>query len=188
MESTDSPALALYETDHGGQGPEEGDGCYRTRTSGFHLGHWGKSRASLSTIYSRVKTKAKTFPTKEKTKTLNNALNSRTRSAAAGASTKENPRPGSLRQACGWICVSSQRQLPTDHDYAVPPREYQLDQSSPLPATAAADPVLEPKRRPAHLDRSLHINFRIGGYSTGTPGPIPKLAPNAGNFPAFAMV
>ncbi|MGO9492149.1 MAG: hypothetical protein ACLPZY_07670, partial [Terracidiphilus sp.] len=36
-----------------------------------------------------------------------------------------------------------QRQLPTDHDYAVPTREYQLDQSSPLPATAAADPVLE---------------------------------------------
>jgi len=33
--------------------------------------------------------------------------------------------------------VSSQRQLPTDHDYAVPTREYQLDQSSPLPATAA---------------------------------------------------
>ena len=39
--------------------------------------------------------------------------------------------------------VSSQRQLPTDHDYAVPTREYQLDQSSPLPATAAADLVLE---------------------------------------------
>ena len=39
--------------------------------------------------------------------------------------------------------VSSQRQLPTDHDYAVPTREYQLDQSSPLPATAAADSVLE---------------------------------------------
>src|SRR6185437_6621177 len=45
--------------------------------------------------------------------------------------------------------VSSQRQLPTDHDYAVPTREYQLDQSSPLPATAAADPVLE-KQKPPH--------------------------------------
>src|ERR1700723_1590592 len=60
---------------------------------------------------------------------------------------------------------SSQRQLPTDHDYAVSTREYQLDQSSPLPATAAADPVLVRKKRPAHLDRSLHINFRVGGYS-----------------------
>jgi len=28
--------------------------------------------------------------------------------------------------------VSSQRQLPTDHDYAVPTREYQIDQSSPI--------------------------------------------------------
>jgi len=28
--------------------------------------------------------------------------------------------------------VVSQRQLPTDLDYAVPTREYQLDQSSPL--------------------------------------------------------
>ncbi len=47
--------------------------------------------------------------------------------------------------------VYSQRQLPTDHDYAVPTREYQLDQSSPLPATAAADSVLEVrKRKPPH--------------------------------------
>jgi hypothetical protein len=53
--------------------------------------------------------------------------------------------------------VVSQRQLPTDHDYAVSTREYQLDQSSPLPASAAADPVLVRKKRPAHLDRSLHI-------------------------------
>jgi hypothetical protein len=64
--------------------------------------------------------------------------------------------------------VSSQRQLPTDHDYAVPTREYQLDQSSPLPATAAADLVLEVRRqKPIHrfgdIDRSLHINFRLGG-------------------------
>jgi hypothetical protein len=53
--------------------------------------------------------------------------------------------------------VVSQRQLPTDHDYVVSTREYQLDQSSPLPASAAADPVLVRKKRPAHLDRSLHI-------------------------------
>jgi hypothetical protein len=45
------------------------------------------------------------------------------------ASTKENPRP----EICDRLSrtrVSSQRQLPTDHDYAVPTREYQLDQSS----------------------------------------------------------
>ena len=43
--------------------------------------------------------------------------------------------------------MSSQRQLPTDHGYAVPTREYQLDQSSPLPATATARPVLERRQR-----------------------------------------
>jgi hypothetical protein len=68
--------------------------------------------------------------------------------------------------------VDSQRQLPTDHDYAVSTREYQLDQSSPLPATAAADPVLEVQRqkqpqRFADIDRSHHINVRIAHRPTG---------------------
>lgn len=61
--------------------------------------------------------------------------------------------------------VSSQRQLPTDHDYAVLTREYQLDQSSPKPASAAAASVFERNKRPAHLDRSLHINFRVAGHT-----------------------
>jgi hypothetical protein len=68
--------------------------------------------------------------------------------------------------------VSSQRQLPTDHDYAVPTREYQLDQSSPLPATAAADPVLEKAntkqkhtRDSKMLTGSHHINFRVGHHT-----------------------
>ena len=61
--------------------------------------------------------------------------------------------------------VSSQRQLPTDHDYAVPTREYQLDQSSPLPATAAADPVLEKQKQKHNCDSKMltgshHISFR----------------------------
>lgn len=37
---------------------------------------------------------------------------------------------------------NSQRQLPTDHDYAVPTREYQTDQSSLKSAQAAARSVL----------------------------------------------
>src|SRR5258707_12335232 len=36
---------------------------------------------------------------------------------------------------------TSQRQLPTDHDYATSTREYQTDQSSPKPAPAVASPV-----------------------------------------------
>src|SRR5579862_3553846 len=63
--------------------------------------------------------------------------------------------------------VSSQRQLPTDHDYAVPTREYQLDQSSPLPATAAADPVLEVQRQ-KQPQRFADIDRRVGHHSPRT--------------------
>src|SRR5271155_4774966 len=60
---------------------------------------------------------------------------------------------------------NSQRQLPTDHDYAVPTREYQTDQSSLKSAQAAARSVLEKQRiqrqqkthRLRRLTRSLHI-------------------------------
>ena len=88
---------------------------------------------------------------------MNNVIQIEGRVSRSRASTKENPRP-SVCDRLSRTRVSSQRQLPTDHDHAVPTREYQLDQSSPLPATAAADLVLDRKRlRPSHLDRSLHI-------------------------------
>jgi hypothetical protein len=104
--------------------------------------------------------KQQPFQLGKKQKSLNNAFQledkvSRSRSKHEGEPSAE---------VCDRLCrtrVGSQRQLPTDHDYAVSTREYQLDQSSPLPATAAADPVLDRKKRPAHLDRSLHINVRI---------------------------
>jgi len=107
-------------------------------------------------LYERQKQKP--FQLGKKQKTLNSAIQledkvSRSPSKHEGESSAVN-----LRQAFGRTRGSSQRQLPTDHDYAVPTREYQLDQSSPLTATAAADPVLDQKKRPAHLDRSLHIN------------------------------
>src|ERR1700738_3958505 len=60
---------------------------------------------------------------------------------------------------------NSKRQLPTDHDYAAPTREYQTDQSSLKTAPAAARSVLEKTQRQlqniptdfAELTRSLHI-------------------------------
>jgi hypothetical protein len=60
---------------------------------------------------------------------------------------------------------NSQRQLPTDHDYAVPTREYQTDQSSLKSAPTAARSVFGKRKRkpPKHptdlalLTRSLHI-------------------------------
>src|ERR1700679_1833944 len=54
---------------------------------------------------------------------------------------------------------NSQRQLPTDHDYAVPTREYQTDQSSLKTAPTAARSVFgKRKRKPpnqAHRSRPV---------------------------------
>src|ERR1700757_182117 len=114
-----------------------------------------------------MKDKNKNLPNREKAKTLNMAIQledevSRSRSSHEGESSADIcDRPGRTR-------VRSLRQLPTDHDYAVPTREYQLDQSSPISASAAADPVLDRKRRPAHLDRSLHINVRVADHPERT--------------------
>src|ERR1700736_4315262 len=54
---------------------------------------------------------------------------------------------------------NSQRQLPTDHDYAVPTREYQTDQSSLKTAPAAARSVLEKTQR--QLQKHLHRFRRV---------------------------
>ena len=54
---------------------------------------------------------------------------------------------------------NSQRQLPTDHDYAVPTREYQTDQSSLKTAPTAARSVLEKTQR--QLQKHLHRFRRV---------------------------
>jgi hypothetical protein len=51
---------------------------------------------------------------------------------------------------------NSQRQLPTDHDYAVPTREYQTDQSSLKPAPAAARSVLGKRQRQQQRQKQPH--------------------------------
>jgi len=61
--------------------------------------------------------------------------------------------------------ANSQRQLPTDHDYAVPTREYQTDQSSLTPARlllalSSGNNKSNDKNKPTdpqELTRSLHI-------------------------------
>jgi hypothetical protein len=60
--------------------------------------------------------------------------------------------------------ANSQRQLPTDHDYAVPTREYQTDQSSLKPAQAAARSVLAERQQ--QLQKQPH---RIRGVDRVTP-------------------
>jgi hypothetical protein len=58
---------------------------------------------------------------------------------------------------------NSQRQLPTDHDYAVPTREYQTDQSSLKPAQTAARSVLGKRKR------QIQNNPGPRGVDTVTP-------------------
>ena len=53
---------------------------------------------------------------------------------------------------------NSQRQLPTDHDYAVPTREYQTDQSSLKSAQAAARSVLGEKQKQRHPHRFRRVD------------------------------
>jgi hypothetical protein len=68
---------------------------------------------------------------------------------------------------------TSQRQLPTDHDYALPTREYQTDQSSPKPAPTAAGPVLENgksnnnDKNNSTDKRELTGSLHIRAFSTG---------------------
>src|ERR1039457_4952591 len=61
---------------------------------------------------------------------------------------------------------TSQRQLPTDQDYAVSTREYQTDQSSLKPAPAAAGPVLGRRRKQQQRQKQPH---RCAGVDRVTP-------------------
>ena len=61
---------------------------------------------------------------------------------------------------------NSQRQLPTDHDYAVPTREYQTDQSSLKSAQAAARSVLGQRQKQRQLQKQPH---NLAEVDTVTP-------------------
>jgi hypothetical protein len=111
----------------------------------------------------------KNFPQKKKakiTQSMNNAIHFEHR-ASSSQSKHEGESSFALCDRLSRTRDNSQRQLPTDHDYAVPTREYQTDQSSLKSAQAAARSVLEKKQRQrqlqklphylAELTRSLHI-------------------------------
>jgi len=59
----------------------------------------------------------------------------------------------------------SQRQLPTDQDYAVSTREYQTDQSSLTPALAAAGPVLEQRQKQRQQQKQPHRCAEVDGVT-----------------------
>src|SRR5271168_1429057 len=56
---------------------------------------------------------------------------------------------------------NSQRQLPTDHDYAVPTREYQTDQSSLKTAPTAARSVFGKKQKQRQRQKQPHSFRRV---------------------------
>jgi hypothetical protein len=56
---------------------------------------------------------------------------------------------------------NSQRQLPTDHDYAVPTREYQTDQSSLTTAPTAARSVFGKKQKQRQRQKQPHRSRRV---------------------------
>src|SRR5271154_5354844 len=58
---------------------------------------------------------------------------------------------------------NSQRQLPTDQDYAVSTREYQTDQSSLKTAPAAARSVLEKRQKQRQQQKQPHKLRRLTG-------------------------
>ena len=107
------------------------------------------------------KGKSKDFPEKEKQKQLQ-MFNPDQFEARASRSRRKHEGESShgLCDRLSQTRAASQRQLPTDQDYAASTREYQTDQSSLKSAPAAAGPVLERQKQPhcyADIDRSLHI-------------------------------
>src|ERR1035441_10100510 len=76
----------------------------------------------------------------------------------------------------------SQRQLPTDHDYAVPTREYQTDQSSFNSAPAVAGPVLD--RPKPQRQKTPH---RCAGVDKVTPYQ-PLRSPSAARIDSFSEI
>jgi len=75
---------------------------------------------------------------------------SNSRSTHVGESSRD------LCDRLGRTRDSSQRQLPTDHDYATSTREYQTDQSSLKPVPTAAGSVLERRQKQRQQQKQPH--------------------------------
>ena len=116
----------------------------------------------------KAKTNAKTFPKNEKAKTTQRMSNSTKfeERASSSRSTHEGEPSESLCDRLSRTRDTSQRQLPTDQDYAVSTREYQTDQSSLKHASTAACPVLEKQQKQLQRQKQPH---RVAGMDRVTP-------------------
>jgi hypothetical protein len=111
------------------------------------------------------KSKDNNFPKKEKAKTMNGVAHLERR-AGSSPGKHEGESSFALCDRLDRARDNSQRQLPTDHDYAVPTREYQTDQSSLKSAPAAARSVLGKKQKQRQLQKQPH---RFRKVDTVTP-------------------
>ncbi len=79
--------------------------------------------------------------------------------------------------------ANSQRQIPTDHDYAVPTREYQTDQSSLKPAPTAARSVLgklqKQRQKQPHRFAAVDTVTPKQAKSRASPEDTPRTNPRA---------
>ena len=111
------------------------------------------------------KSRDNNFPKKEKAKNMNGVAHLERR-ASSSPGKHEGESSFALCDRLDRTRDNSQRQLPTDHDYAVPTREYQTDQSSLKSAPAAARSVLGKKQKQRQLQKQPH---RFRKVDTVTP-------------------
>jgi hypothetical protein len=106
------------------------------------------AHGGLTKNKSKGKGKSKNFPKNEKAKTRPmNSIAQLENRASRSRSKHEGESSTALCDRLSRTRDTSQRQLPTDQDYAVSTREYQTDQSSLKPAPTAAGPVLDQRQK-----------------------------------------
>jgi hypothetical protein len=133
MEGATPAAQALYEIGCSRQesGEDRHGSCQRT--AGLHLGHWNKGRNGRQPARRGMTTgnKSKKLSANEKKAIRSMNITANFEHRAGSSPSKHEGKPSfALCDRPSRIRDNSQRQLPTDHDYAVPTREYQTDQSS----------------------------------------------------------
>ena len=148
MEGTTPTVQAIRETGGQRQRQKKDRHSSRARTVGFHMGHRDKGGNNCQAENSRL--------------TLEHR-------ASSSRGKHEGESSYGLCDRLNRTRDNSQRQLPTDQDYAVSTREYQIDQSSLKTAPTAARSVLDERphqqqqtHRVRRLTRSLHIRpYRV---------------------------
>jgi hypothetical protein len=161
VEGTTQAAQAIYKTGRGRQGSEEDCHSSSPRAAGLYLGDWNQSRdyfqaGSCSLTTTKAKQK---LPKKERAK------NTESMNAGSSQGKHEGEPSLGLCDRLDRTRDNSQRQLPTDHDYAVPTREYQTDQSSFKSAPTAARSVFGKGKKQRQQQNQPHCCAELTRHS-----------------------